>query len=248
MKDPPLPQAGETLLHDVYEVLVTKCMMWALVAALLLVAMLTSWWHFLVPTTPAPGYATAIAIPIVVLAVIQVYRGLKETKRLRLGMEGEQSVGQTLERMRAFGYEVFHDVPGKGFNVDHVLIGPAGLFVIETKAVSKLAQGSPVVKYDGERVLVNGLRPDRDPVVQARAAAAFICDLLANILERRVPLRPVVLYPGWFVEKQPRGIEVWVLNPKALAPFVLHEIIVLTPRDVARLAEVLARHVRSCIE
>ncbi|MCQ3921653.1 MAG: NERD domain-containing protein [Planctomycetes bacterium] len=245
LKETPLPFAGESLLHEFYDVLVTKCLAWTLVAAMALLSTATAWWGFYMPATPAPGYATAIAVPIVVLAVIRVYRGLKEVKRIRLGMEGEQSVGQTLERMRAHGYEVFHDVPGDGFNVDHVLIGPAGVFVIETKTISKPARGISVVKYDGERLWVNGMTPDRDPVGQARAAAGFVGALLANTLDKTVAVRPVVLYPGWFVEKQPRGAEVWVLNPKALASFVMHEDLCLTLREAAKLADELARHVRT---
>ena len=44
-----------------------------------------------------------------------------------------------LEDLRAQGYAVFHDIPGDGFNVDHALIGPAGIFAIETKTRAKPA-------------------------------------------------------------------------------------------------------------
>lgn len=247
LKEPPLPQAGESLLHEFYVVLVSKCMVWVLVAALSLVSMIAEWERFLSRRPPVPTYVTAIMLPVLVVAAVKVFRGIKKAKQLRLGMEGEQAVGQTLERMRAYGYEVFHDIPAEDFNVDHVLIGPAGVFVIETKTVSKPIRGDFHVRYDGERVLVNGHTPDRNPLAQARAVADHVRKLLANTLERQIAVRPVVLYPGWFVEKQPRGVEVWVLNPKALAAFMVHEDIVLSPREVARLADELARRIRSVI-
>jgi len=59
------------------------------------------------------------------------------------------------------------DVVGDGFNVDHVLIGPAGVFTVETKTHSK-PRGDARVVFDGEAIQVAGMEPDRDPVVQAR--------------------------------------------------------------------------------
>jgi hypothetical protein len=36
------------------------------------------------------------------------------------------------------------------------VIDMSGIYVIETKAYSKPDKGSPVVTYDGEKVLING--------------------------------------------------------------------------------------------
>lgn len=37
-----------------------------------------------------------------------------------------------------FRYQVFHDIPGSGkWNIDHVAVGPAGVFAIETKYRTK---------------------------------------------------------------------------------------------------------------
>jgi hypothetical protein len=61
-----------------------------------------------------------------------------------------------------------------GFNVDHVLIGPSGVFAIDTKTHSKPAMGDPVATYDGESVLIDREKPKRDPVAQAKAEARFL--------------------------------------------------------------------------
>jgi hypothetical protein len=50
------------------------------------------------------------------------------------GAEGEEHVGRMLDAMREHGWQPLHDVSfGRG-NIDHVLIGPGGLFTIETKS------------------------------------------------------------------------------------------------------------------
>ena len=50
------------------------------------------------------------------------------------GAEGEEHVGKLLDSLAAEGWRPLHDVSlGRG-NIDHILIGPGGLFTIETKS------------------------------------------------------------------------------------------------------------------
>jgi len=50
------------------------------------------------------------------------------------GAEGEEVVGKILEDLSAEGWLVIHDVSfGRG-NIDHIVVGPGGVFTIETKS------------------------------------------------------------------------------------------------------------------
>lgn len=50
------------------------------------------------------------------------------------GAEGEEVVGKVLEGLREEGWCVIHDVSfGRG-NIDHIVVGPGGIFTIETKS------------------------------------------------------------------------------------------------------------------
>jgi len=50
------------------------------------------------------------------------------------GATGEEQVGGRLEELAGHGWHVIHDASlGRG-NVDHILIGPAGVFTVETKS------------------------------------------------------------------------------------------------------------------
>lgn len=50
------------------------------------------------------------------------------------GAEGERAVGTVLAQLEDDGWRALHDISlGRG-NVDHVLIGPGGIFTIETKS------------------------------------------------------------------------------------------------------------------
>lgn len=50
------------------------------------------------------------------------------------GATGEEQVGALLEVLADGGWRVIHDVTLGHGNVDHILIGPAGVFTVETKS------------------------------------------------------------------------------------------------------------------
>jgi Nuclease-related domain len=50
------------------------------------------------------------------------------------GAQGEEHVGAVLDALRDEGWLPLHDVHLDRGNVDHVLVGPAGIFTIETKS------------------------------------------------------------------------------------------------------------------
>jgi hypothetical protein len=167
---------------------------------------------------------SVVALIVVGFCTYKYFTVRRRNRALRLGEEGEKAVGQDLEDLRQQGCRVFHDVVGDGFNLDHVVVSPRGIFVIETKTYSKSKRGRGVVEFDGERILVNGLESERNAITQARALAAWLRDMLAESTGRRFPIRCAVVFPGWFVENRAkRPSDVWVLNPKGLPTFIEHE-------------------------
>jgi hypothetical protein len=138
---------------------------------------------------------------------------------------------------------VIHDVVGDGFNIDHVVIGPGGVYSIETKTFSKRIEGT--VSFDGKSLKAAGYSPDRDPIVQGKAQAYWLKQLLAESTGRNVFVRPVVLFPGWFVEAEKGAMkDFWVLNPKALPQFLANEPETLSAEDVRLLTFHLSRYIR----
>jgi Nuclease-related domain len=60
------------------------------------------------------------------------------TRAWQKGGAGEQALGHALEAMRDEHLGVLHDrrIPGTKANIDHIVIGPAGVFVIDAKRYS----------------------------------------------------------------------------------------------------------------
>ena len=50
------------------------------------------------------------------------------------GAEGEKAVGKVCTELEADGWRAIHDVSLGHGNVDHILVGPGGIFTIETKS------------------------------------------------------------------------------------------------------------------
>jgi hypothetical protein len=63
------------------------------------------------------------------------FRPSERVTAWRRGADGERRTARLLDRLTRDGYVVFHDLalPGSPANVDHLVIGPSGVFVIDSK-------------------------------------------------------------------------------------------------------------------
>ncbi|CAN5856017.1 hypothetical protein BH24DEI2_BH24DEI2_05940 [soil metagenome] len=185
-------------------------------------------------------------ITSLIYAVPKMRKAVKKAKDLKLGRDGERAVAEYLDTLRNENCRVLHDLKGNNFNLDHVVVTSQGVFTIETKTMSKPERGDVKVVYDGENITVGGFKPDCNPVTQAKAQASWLRTLLKDMTGKDYPVRPVVVYPGWFVGRtnKDKGREVWVIEPKSLGGFIAQEPIQITASDVALASNALKRHVR----
>jgi hypothetical protein len=116
-------EARLALVERMYELPAIASIVFVIVAFL-------EWMDHFLNIPPKPGIWTIAALVSLGFTVWRFVRMRPLVKALRQAHEGERAVGQFLERLRERGYTVFHDLIGSGFNVDHVLIGPAGVFTI----------------------------------------------------------------------------------------------------------------------
>ncbi len=245
LKASPLRYAGQSLDEEIQKIWDDKINEYIFWISMFLAFAIFEWIRWYLALQPQPMFFTFIAVLGGGYGLLRIWTYKRKIRDRRLGRDGERAVGQYLEALRERGYRVFHDICGKNFNIDHVLIGKGGVFSIETKTISIPAKCKPNVHYDGEQISVNGWTPDRDPITQAKAQAHWLKDLIKESTGKTFKVRPVVLYPGWFISKQPQGAEVWVLEPKALPSFLDHENEVLSADDVSLAAYHLSRYVRA---
>jgi len=147
-----------------------------------------------------------VIVPLIFIAycIKRFFEYYNKRKKLRLGYDGEVAVGQELNQLMRNGYYVYHDFPANGFNIDHIVIGPAGVFAVETKGRRKSLTGNAKaearVVYDGESLKFPKWTETR-PLEQAKNQAEWLARFLAKAVGDHVEVMPVLFLPGWFVER-----------------------------------------------
>jgi hypothetical protein len=165
-----------------------------------------------------------IGSTVVIWGLSKISKTLTERAKLRLGLDAEMFVGQELNHLMREGCYVYHDFPADKFNIDHIVIGPTGIFAIETKGRSKPSKGNDSqnnreVIYDGKYLKFPGWT-EAKPLEQATIQAKWLQDWITKAIGEPVKVRPVLAIPGWFIKRtEPNGIP--VINGKNCTAFFL---------------------------
>jgi hypothetical protein len=149
-------------------------------------------------------------------AIRTIIRHGSARRRALAGLKAELYTAQELNHLIGDGCTVLHDVPGDGFNLDHVVIGPSAVYVVETKSVRKPRntgkQDHYKVRQEGEVLhfpdFFNG-----SSIAQARRQAQWLTKFLKETLNQNVSVMATVSLPGWFIEgpisNQPGAVRVF---------------------------------------
>lgn len=187
----------------------------------------------LIPITLYSIYATQVAITakdisITVLYVYllgatafilslsrDVYKLINDRNLLRLAYECEMAVGQGLYQLAPLGFRVFHDFPAENFNIDHLVVGPQGVFAIETKGRSKTRKQEKdnwKLQFDGIKLIFPGWVEEK-PIQQARRQSSWLSKWLEDSTGERYKTTPVLAIPGWWIDRVAQS-DVKIFNGK----------------------------------
>jgi len=122
LKAPPLRNPGESVDQEIRRWLDDRLMEPLFFAGGFFLIASMEWIGYLTHAPRRPVLFTAVALIVMAIAAYRVVIIRSKVRQLRLGRDGERCVGQFLERLRESGAQVFHDIPGPGFNLDHVVI------------------------------------------------------------------------------------------------------------------------------
>jgi hypothetical protein len=210
----------------------------------------TFWCVFLVttlqqsnPTLRRPAFWLSSAIIFTILSVIWFMRLFHIARRLNRGERGELHVADVLEELRTEGYKPVHDIVGDGFNVDHVIVGPGGVFAIETKFRSGRGE---ITFRNGETLIVGGFPEEKDCLKQARGGAKAVSQLIAENCARREWVTPIVVFVGdWKIRNEWRDTDTRVFTPDGLSRYIRNRQPRLTRREIELIVSHLERSARS---
>lgn len=166
--------------------------------------------------------------------------GAKTDERAwRIGADGEQAVGDQLVKLGA-AWRVLHAVRvgEKGADIDHVVLGPAGVFTVNTKHHPRAS-----IWVGGDTFMINGRRVPyiRNSRHEARRAGRLLTE------QAGFPVRAVGIIAvmgagnGYTVTSQPADGEVVVVTRRLIRDHLLSLPPRLSPREVAALCDVARR-------
>lgn len=142
------------------------------------------------------GSSLPVVMPVLILVCVLAFKLIaRRSDRAERGADAEVVVAQLLRGLPK-EYHVFHDLVFEGFNIDHVVIGPTGVFIVETKSHRRK------VSAKGEALLLNG-RPFEKPILnQAWSEAFALRDRLPQINGKPCFVQPLLCFPNAFIEVQ----------------------------------------------
>jgi len=174
-------------------------------------------------------------VPLIgVLVFYRLHRGYKQ------GFEGEKQVTKVLSSL-SDDYFLINDVQlvaGKRSNIDHIVLGPTGTFVLETKNHS-----GKIICYED-----SWKRVGQNPFTQARANASIVYKVIkaSGIFESKPPwIQAVVVFANKKVELDRRKApsNVAVLKIDELTNYITQEPRRLSAQEIESMSkEILNAH------
>lgn len=152
---------------------------------------------------------TPFSLIITLLGAGLLFYGFNKNKSWSKGIKGESTIAEYLNQLPK-NYFVFNDVkfPGSYGNLDHVVIGPNGIYVIETKNYS----GFFIVR-DKEWFYKNGItvkkaqsQPGKQVIANAMSLRKFLIDNGVNMDGVWVSSIVTLLDKNFKIEKSQRTI------------------------------------------
>jgi hypothetical protein len=154
-----------------------------------------------------------------------------EDRALRKGLDGEEKVARRLSLLGE-GWWSLHSIAvnTSGTDVDHLLIGPAGVFTVNTK--NHLGQDVWVAQ---DIFMVNGFR--QDYIYCSRSERAKVATTLSRECGFDVPVEAmiVVLAEHFCVKEEPRDVH--VVDLETLRFWLKRRPVTLTPSEVTTIYE-----------
>lgn len=195
---------------------------------------LVEWTQRLAGIHASPWYWMLISLMVTAYGGCQVFRLFPQPGRTRPGKRAERVVAELLERTRGKDRVVYHDLPGHTSNIDHLVIGAGGVFVVETKL---RGDGGTIDYGTGDELVFGGKIRDNRPLRQARDAAGFVRTKLRQYWSEDIPVRPLLVFVGdWEIEHGPGDFDVDVVTAAELETYLDRQQPELVRQEIGEIA------------
>jgi hypothetical protein len=203
--------------------------------------------HQIVPPSTAHGLGLMFAVVAAIGMTRTLWGRRQSTESWGSGARGERIVAARLATLGGRGVMTIHDrrIPGSKANIDHIAVGPSGVYVIDAKVtkgkVSAKTTG-PIWNRGPVKLFFGGR--DRSSALEGMSRQV---DVVSKVLNNKFATNGASVQPmlvlvgaewGWFARPlRVRGV--WVGWPKAMSQSV-GRAGQLSPEAIRRIAQILA--------
>jgi len=168
---------------------------------------------------------------------------LAQLDRITLGERGEKVVGAVLDELQSEEYQAVHAIRGNGYDIDHVLVGPGGVFVIETK----YRKGSGLITFrNGQGMFVGERRRWNNAIKQAKSGACEVARIIEQCCDKSPWVWPLVVFVGnWVVADQWVSTDARVFTSESLQSYIRQQQPILKRSEIKSIASHLERSAKS---
>ena len=172
-------------------------------------------WYTQVP--PLPLVVFGLFLASMVLAVYQLKEFKDHLKFIRLGKDGEPITQEVIHGFsEQSGSTVYKGVLVGRQEIDFVIVNQSGIVLINVCDWRTPRNSEATINYSEDQILLNGYRPDTNPLEHMRTVRKWLENKLYVSLGKPIDVGCVVVFPEWFVRAPKERVSVKVINPREL--------------------------------
>ncbi len=187
-------------------------------------------WHMQVP--PMPVVVLALFAVSLVLVAVQLKDYKDHFRFLRLGKKGEPNTADVIHKhSQETGSTIYKNVVLGETQIDYVIAGHSGVTLVNICDWRIPSNNEALIHYDNEQILLNGYRPDANPIEPLKRVKQWMENKLYASLSKPINVQCLVVFPEWFVRSPERSVDVWVINPREMSEFLQQQKLTLSDND-----------------
>lgn len=172
-------------------------------------------WYMQIP--PMPFVVLGLFIASVVFVAFQLSDYKDHFRFLRLGKKGEPRIADVIKvHSNEAGSTIYKNVVVGKENIDYVIAGQSGVVLINVCDWCTPSNNEAMIHYDNEQILLNGYRPDANPIEPLKSVKQWMENKLYANLGKPIDVECLVVFPEWFVRSASDPVVVRVINPREM--------------------------------
>jgi hypothetical protein len=249
--DNPLRNPGQSIQQQVIDLLGSEVFLPFLIIAITLTSAFMAWLPIIFNASQVfmAIFLTIVFIFVTPFSILKIHKAIEKAKNFKLGQDGEKTVAEYLNKMHSSDCYILHDIPGKNYNIDHVIVSTKGIFAIETKTRSKMIGKNEVVTFDGSTIKI-GKYEAKEIIQQAALQRKTLGNIIENVTGQTFPIKSIVTFPGWYVD--PIGYDktrtLFVCNHKIIETTVHGQPETMNTDDINLVTKQLEKYIRNFVE